>query len=132
MRTKKIIALLLLTVYTIVVAHSIIPHHHHSENSETATCQNHEHECCNDHESANKVEDHSHDHDPHLYCSFSDDILRTDPLSLSDVFLPENPIVITPKRTNVQSKSDFYIVPVSEEPQCRDVQLRAPPSPFIT
>lgn len=139
MRLRNIISICLLTVYTIVMAHSFIPHHHHSEFAQTPQhCEfekQQEHNCC-EHDSHKKhVEfvsencclDHHHNNHSHTFCSFEEKIVLTKGISLSDLFLPSTDIEYFELAQEKLSFTDSYLPIFIHNPHCRAVQLRGPP-----
>ena len=140
MRLRNIISICLLTVYTIVMAHSFVPHHHHSEFEETAQyCEfekQQEHSCEHDtHEKQSKyisvnccLEHHQHTNHSHTFCSFEEKVVLTKWINLSNLFLPSTEIKYFELAQNKRSYTDAYLPRFIHDPHCRDVQLRGPPN----
>lgn len=137
---RKIISVVILAVYSIVMAHGFIPHHHHSEFEGAQHCQidvadnrcddNHDHEHDHDHsskETGTCCVEHSHNQHPHNFCSFEEETILVKQISLSELFLPATEIDFTCLEKKIQSIADCYIPKEIPEPFCRDVQLRGPP-----
>ena len=128
MKTRSIISIVVLAVYSIVIAHNIIPHHHHSEFEQvTHLCEHDEH---NDHQeeiNGTCCVDHCHDNHTHNHCSFDEKTILTKSISLSDLFIPSTEIEFVGLENNKQSVSDFYTPIQIPDTQCRDVLLRGPP-----
>ncbi|NQU53512.1 MAG: hypothetical protein HQ522_13340 [Bacteroidetes bacterium] len=125
---KRFISLLVLAVYSIVLAHSFVPHHHHSEFIQnTQVCdleEQHEHSI---HGAANCCVDHSNEHTSHSFCNFNEKTILAKSVSLSDLFIPSIEIEFVGIEKNNQSVSDCYLPIQISAPHCRDVQLRGPP-----
>lgn len=126
---RKSISLIILAVYSIVMAHSFIPHHHHSDAThKTHSCEyNHQSEhhghpiseldnCCFD-----------HDHHSHPFCTFEEKTILTKSIDLSDLFLPSNAIEFKGLEKRNQAVLYCHKPIQTPVPHCRDVQLRGPP-----
>ncbi|SHI76709.1 hypothetical protein SAMN05444280_105181 [Tangfeifania diversioriginum] len=127
MKLKNIISLLLLTVYSIVLAHNFIPHHHHYElasNSET-TCQieKEQNQCCNDF----SVQDNEHDSHSHNSCNFNEKIILTKSDNLSPLYFPAKIIGIVFSKPVKISFADLYIPIQLSDRHPHHIQLRGPP-----
>lgn len=140
MRLRNIISVCLLTVYTIVIAHSFIPHHHHSEFAQAPQqCEfekPQEHSCCEHDTHEQQVEhisdnccldNHNHNNHSHTFCSFEEKVVLKKGISLSNLFLPSIDIEYFELAQNNYSLTDSYLPIFIHDPHCRDVQLRGPP-----
>lgn len=132
MKIKNSIAILILAVYSIVLAHSFIPHHHHSEFShETQICQlgdQHEHHEQPDQIISNCCVDHSHnDHNQQNHCSFNEKIILGKAIDLSVCYIPSTKIEFAGIEKSTQAVAEGFIPLQILAPYCRDVQLRGPP-----
>lgn len=132
MKMKKSIAILVLAVYSIVIAHSFIPHHHHSEyTSGTQVCEldkPHDHaDHANQHVS-NCCVDHNHnDHTSQNHCSFNEKTILEKSRNLAVFIIPFTEIEFEGLEKKIQSVSEGYVPIQILDPHCRDVQLRGPP-----
>ncbi len=129
MKMRKIIAVLVLTVYSIVIAHSFIPHHHHSEYTpDTQVCQlekQHEHA---DHQFSNCCVDHNHDdHTNKNHCSFNEKTILEKSRNLAVFIIPFTEIEFDGLEKKIQSISEGYVPIQILGPHCKDLQLRGPP-----
>ena len=128
---RKLISIIILAVYSIVMAHGFIPHHHHSnfvENTQICDHDHHQSQHEHEHESiADYSKNQEHKHDSYIHCSFDEETILIKSISLSDLFLPSIEIEFVGLENNKQSISiccKFFQIP---DPQCRDVLLRGPP-----
>lgn len=138
MRLRNMISILLLTVYTLVLAHSIIPHHHHSRHTPHAPDCSYEKQqkqsCCEhiqvtehqESDSDNCDREHHRHHHSHTICSFEDNLVLTKAFNLSVLFIPSNSIALNPVNNRVLHKAICLTLKIPEK-RCRDVQLRGPP-----
>lgn len=128
---RKFISIVVLGIYSLVMAHSFIPHHHHSEFEKiTHVCNyeaneahhNHQHEitgkCCVNSDQEN---------DLHSHCNFDEITILAKSLSLSNLYLPSTEIEFVGLEKNNQSVSNCYIPLQIPDPHTRDLQLRGPP-----
>lgn len=132
MKFKSCIAILILAVYSIVLAHSFIPHHHHSEFSpETQACQvNNQHEQHNHHDQnvSSCCVDHSHnEQNQQDHCSFNEKIILQKSIDLSVCYFPSIKIEFADIEKSTQAIVEGFIPLQILDPHCRDVQLRGPP-----
>ena len=132
MKIKSIIAILILAVYSIVIAHSFIPHHHHSEYTpDTQVCQvekQHEKDKHADQHFSNCCVDHDHnDHTTQNHCSFNEKTILEKSRNLSAFIIPFTEIEFDGLEKKIQSISEGYIPIKIFAPHCRDLQLRGPP-----
>jgi hypothetical protein len=131
MKMRKSISLIVLAVYSIVMAHSFIPHHHHSELAEDPQiCEyaeydvHHEHQheltgdCC-----VNQEQEHS----SHQACSFNEKTILVKSLTLSNLHLSSTIIEFIGFEKTIQSLADGYIPIQIPDKHCRDIKLRGPP-----
>ena len=125
---RKFISIVVLAVYSIVIAHNIIPHHHHSEFAQgTHLCEHSDH---NNHQTeiaGTCCVHHNHDEHTHSHCSFNEITLLTKSISLSDLFIPSTEIEFAGIEKNRESVSDCYLPIQIPDPHCRGVLLRGPP-----
>lgn len=138
MRLRNAISICLLTVYTIVMAHSFIPHHHHSEFTQTAKhCEFEKqdtHSCCA-HEQQTDTStspdkcslDHHNQHHTHTFCSFEEKIVLNKGINLSNLFLLSIEIEYIELALNTKTYADSYFPNFIHDPHCRDFRLRGPP-----
>ncbi len=129
MKLRNIISVVILAVYSIVIAHNIIPHHHHSDfaratyhSCEYSDHHNHQAEIGNTCSVHNNHDKHSHNH-----CSFEEITLLTKSISLSDLFIPSTEIELAGVEKNRQTVLDCYMPTQISALHCRDVLLRGPP-----
>ena len=130
MKIKRFISVLVLAVYSIVLAHSFVPHHHHSEfvqNTQVCDRENVEHQKHSLHRTEHCCVDHSNEHQDHSFCSFEEKFILTKSINLSDFFIPSVELEFIGFDNNNQSIPDGYLPIQISSPHCRDVQLRGPP-----
>lgn len=131
MKMKRFISVLVLAVYSIVLAHSFVPHHHHSEFVQNTNVCDHEqhveHQKHSAHETEHCCVDHSNEHQDHSFCSFEEKIILTKSIDLSEFFIPSFELEFIGLENNNQSIPDCYPPIQISSPHCRDVQLRGPP-----
>ena len=81
MKMRKFISVIVLAVYSIVLAHSFVPHHHHSEFTEsTQICGLIEHDAHHEHQhelTGDCCIEQEHEENKHTFCSFDDDTPNT-------------------------------------------------------
>ena len=87
---RKVISLLLLSVYSIVLAHSIIPHHHHSD----AIADICNFELTADSSQTQQIFESGqyqcqHDHDSEVHCHFNVELIPSKIVFISTTFLAE-------------------------------------------
>ena len=128
---RKSISIIILAVYSIVMAHSFVPHHHHSELAENPEiCEHAEHDVHHEHqhESTNDCcVNQEHEHNAHQVCSFDEKTILVKFLSLSNLHLPSTTIEFTDVEKTIQSLADCYIPIQIPDAHCRDVKPRGPP-----
>lgn len=131
MKIKSIISILILAVYSIVIAHSFIPHHHHSDFVLlTHECNYNEHDAHHDHQheiTGDCCVNSDQKNDLHSPCSFDEKTILAKSLSLSNLYLPSVEIEFIGLEKKIQSISDAYVPIQTTDPRCRDVDLRGPP-----
>jgi len=131
MKMRKFISIVVLAVYSIVMAHSFIPHHHHSEFiKETQICEHAEHDVHHEHEhefAGDCCVNQEQDYNSHKHCSFDEITILAKSLNLSNLHLPSTEIEFSVLEKIIQSVSGCYIPIQISSPHCRDVQLRGPP-----
>lgn len=128
MMMRRYISVIILAVYSIVIAHNTIPHHHHNQFVEEACClEEHSHEkddhpcnefCCVDQEH----QDHSHS-----YCSFEQNTLPAKLINLDDFIIPTQDDKEKIKLEVIDTKYFDHINHHTKKPHCRNVSLRGPP-----
>ena len=121
--------MVVLAVYSIVIAHNVIPHHHHSEffeaNHYCEQTEDHDHE---HHNAEECCLDHSHEDQAHAHCNFNEKTVLVKKVDISEYFFPASGIEdATPGSLNIQINYS-YISTKTKEPYCRDVHLRGPPN----
>jgi len=120
-----------------VLVHNFIPHHHHSShNIDNQYCE------LEKGSQGNRDEFHQnrhfiqgshicsvahHQNRLHTFCSFNEDTVLTKWINLSNLFLPSTELFFSELAQNKQSFPDTYTSIRTQEPFCRDVQLRGPP-----
>uniref|UniRef100_UPI003217C1AD hypothetical protein n=1 Tax=uncultured Draconibacterium sp. TaxID=1573823 RepID=UPI003217C1AD len=131
---RKLISIAVLAVYTVVMAHNFIPHHHHSihtRGSQHCELEKSNKPDCNHKENADHsihiIEDCCLAHHQHAFCSFDEELVLMKWISLSDLFLPSTEIIFAELAPSGQKFSDTYLPFQTQNPHCRDVQLRGPP-----
>jgi len=140
MKFRNIIALSLLAIYALVMAHNFIPHHHHSELAlcanlnETELHQHHddEHECNSHHHTTKPREayislNHSYPIHDHTYCSFDDKIIRSEKINLPSFFALPMCFEYSFSEDIPQKIEAVDVISKHLSPKCRDVLRRGPP-----
>lgn len=131
MKMRKFISLVVLAVYSIVIAHSFIPHHHHSELVENPQiCGYAEYHVHHEHQIESTGDccvNQDHDHNSHQLCNFNEKTVLIKSLSLSNLYLPSTTLEFNGLEKTIQSLAGCYIPVHFPGVHCRDVQLRGPP-----
>jgi hypothetical protein len=120
------------------LAHSLIPHHHHSEfqqNTQLCELENHTEQTCkyehhnldSEQVTASCCVDHHQHNQAHTVCTFTEKIILTKGINLSNLFLPPTEIDYLELVQNEQSLVDTYIPIHKQDPHTQDLQLRGPP-----
>lgn len=128
MKMKRVISTILLTVYTIVLAHNIVPHHHHSENSASPDfyCEVDEQlkseDCCE-----YSLTAHNHDSHQQQPCNFNEVTILTKSENLSVFFLPGSSVEIEFSNQEEIVIYSNYTTELKSEPNFRHTTLRGPP-----
>ncbi|MBN1821544.1 MAG: hypothetical protein JW833_12570 [Prolixibacteraceae bacterium] len=126
MRIKNQIAIFLLAIYSVVLVHSFIPHEHHNDFFECGkSCSTHNEfisEKCT-------TTFHSHENKPHkhLHCHFNVKLVLTKFIDISDLFIDKSCEELIVAEFEGEKINHFCFLQIIPEPQCRDVNLRAPP-----
>jgi hypothetical protein len=127
MRLKYVISVILLTVYSIVLAHNFIPHHHHFEISLDADFACHaekEHKQCTDGFSLHDDDMEGHTHNS---CNFNEKIILTKLNNLPALYLPVNEVEIVFSEPAKQLFAESYFSIQLPDWHPRHIQLRGPP-----
>ena len=127
---RKAISLVLLSVYSIVLAHSIIPHHHHSD-AITDLCN---FEILADSSQAQQIFESGqhqcqHDHGSDVYCHFDVELIPSKIVFISTTFLGEMSLF---KEPSYASEQEFIFAEQSFNPPSKFTkqpsELRGPPT----
>lgn len=128
---RKSISIIVLAVYSIVMAHSFVPHHHHSELAENPEiCEHVEHDAHHEHQHESAGDccvNQESEHNAHQVCSFDEKTILAKSLSLSNLYFPSISIEFTDVEKTIQSLADCYIPTQIPDAHCRDVNPRGPP-----
>lgn len=131
MKTRNIISIYLLALYTLVLAHSITPHHHHSEDVSISHLCNHDNLQT---QNTNHCElnegcclNHNHKTHSHTFCQFNGKTVLTKFVSLSRVYIPSSEINFIHFERKIRSFSDFYIPIQTKDSFGHIITLRGPP-----
>ncbi len=123
MRLKRVISVVLLTVYSIVLAHGFIPHDHHSVFDKTVQTCNHNHNL----QETDNVCSLNHNHHKTHNCSFSDITVLTKLINLADLFVPLSETSFLNTETNGEQVTNFYFPLKTYKTLCRNISHRGPP-----
>ena len=123
MKFKRVISVVLLTVYSIVLAHGFIPHEHHSIFDETLQTCNHNHSL----QEIDSARSLNHNHHKTHNCSFSDITVLTKSINLADLFVPLSETTFLNIETNSKPIISYYFPLKPYKILCRNISHRGPP-----
>ncbi|NQU88455.1 MAG: hypothetical protein HQ541_22135 [Mariniphaga sp.] len=124
---RNIISILLLAIYSVVLAHNFVPHEHHSNST---NCEEH----CNSHteivaaEYCTSVHDHGSENHNHIHCHFEVKMLLSKMVTFSGFYIESENLNIILEEPEGRQINYFEYSQKIPEPQCRDVYLRGPPT----